>query len=217
MTVDTRSPASPTRRSLRLQEKAAKKVAYNSPLEQTITTNKYVRSHIDLLCDDGSPRSPHNADEDPETALDRVMTYTSNETRDGGQTPGPFEEMRRRMTGLAATTPTSQLSPVSSNARKRKRSEKKRRWVWTIGQDEEEDEDGRPLVAEGAPTAPPPKLAPAVPVIAVPAPRSRIGEERVQMPSTACHAALYDSCARGAAQPEWHTPPPPVLGDQTCS
>ncbi|CRK33332.1 hypothetical protein BN1708_001020, partial [Verticillium longisporum] len=136
-----RTPMSPRRQSLRLQEKAARRVAYNSPIEQTIITNKYTKSHIDLLIDDISPRSPALPGQDPDTVLDLALAFTSDETRDGGQTPGPFEEMRRRMAGLVATTPTA-LSPSGpGGVRKRRKKEKKRRWVWTIGQGEDGDEE----------------------------------------------------------------------------
>ncbi|KAM0323043.1 hypothetical protein ACHAQA_009142 [Verticillium albo-atrum] len=139
-----RTPMSPRRQSLRLQEKAARRVAYNSPIEQTIITNKYTKSHIDLLIEDVSPRSPALPGQEPDTILDVALAFTSDETRDGGQTPGPFEEMRRRMAGLVAATPTTPttLSPSGPGGiRKRKKKEKKRRWVWTIGQGEEDDEE----------------------------------------------------------------------------
>ncbi|OLN87275.1 hypothetical protein CCHL11_03591 [Colletotrichum chlorophyti] len=132
-----KTPISPRRQSLRLQEKAARRVAYNSPIEQTITTNTYTKSHIDLLIEDVSPLSPA-AGQFPPTALDLAMAFTADETRDGGMTPGPFEEMRRRMAGLAANSPP--VSP-SGGIRKRKRKEKKRRWVWTIGNQEEDAEN----------------------------------------------------------------------------
>lgn len=61
------------------------------------------------------------------------MAYTGDETRDGGQTPGPFEEMRRRMAESDLETP---------GTRKRKRREKKRKWEWTISTTEKEDGDG---------------------------------------------------------------------------
>ncbi|KAK2047604.1 hypothetical protein LZ31DRAFT_551181 [Colletotrichum somersetense] len=132
-----KTPISPRRQSLRLQEKAARRVAYNSPIEQTIITETYTKSHIDLLTEDVSPASPTPAQE-PNNVLDLAMAFTSDETRDGGMTPGPFEEMRRRMAGLAASSPTA--SP-SAGVRKRKRKEKKRRWVWTIGNQEEDEEN----------------------------------------------------------------------------
>ncbi|KAF8863553.1 hypothetical protein BDZ45DRAFT_685801 [Acephala macrosclerotiorum] len=133
----TATPATPSRMSMRLANRAAKKVGYNDPLTQTITTNKYVRSHIDLLAEE----SPHSAT-DPEAeklglgpgTLDLTMAYTGDETRDGGQTPGPFEEMRRRMAESGLETP---------GARKRKRREKKRKWEWTISSAEgDEEEEG---------------------------------------------------------------------------
>ncbi|KAH9223124.1 hypothetical protein DL95DRAFT_431748 [Leptodontidium sp. 2 PMI_412] len=129
----TITPATPSRVSMRLANRASKKVGYNDPLTQTITTNKYVKSHIDLLSED----SPYSAT-DPEAAekpeaLDLTMAYTGDETRDGGQTPGPFEEMRRRMAESDLETP---------GTRKRKRREKKRKWEWTISTTEKEDGDG---------------------------------------------------------------------------
>jgi len=184
--LSTRSPVSPRRQSVRLQEKAARRVAYNSPLCQTITTTKYTKSHVDLLGDDGTPTTPSVGDED---VLDQTMAYTGNETRDGGQTPGPFEEMRRRMAGLHAsspvtsTAPTTPISPGGIRKRGGKKKEKKRRWVWTIGREEGEDEDGSPIgvVAPTSTPAPivlvampvPKKDIAGVPVLAVPAPRPR--------------------------------------------
>jgi hypothetical protein len=126
---------------MRIANRANKKVGYNDPLTQTITTNTYVKSHIDLLAEE----SPYSATE-PEAEADKVqtlelaMTYTGDETRDGGQTPGPFEEMRRRMAESELETP---------GTRKRKRREKKRKWEWTITSTETdgEDEDRTPLTA----------------------------------------------------------------------
>lgn len=173
------TPISPRRQSARLAEKAARRVAYHNPLTQTITTNRYTRSHIDLLCEEASPYSPANPAEDPEVVLDLTMAYTGDETRDGGQTPGPFEEMRRRMAGLATRSPTS-----AGGIRKRKKKEKKRRWVWTIGNKEEELDEGEiggamaaikaaeakgtivPTIA--APLPPAPTLA--VPTLTIPGP-----------------------------------------------
>jgi hypothetical protein len=131
---------------MRLAAKANKKVGYNDPLEQTITTNRYVKSHIDLLAED-SPYSageqdanPNEADPHKSQTLEFAMTYAGDETRDGGQTPGPFEEMRRRMAESGLDTPAS---------RKRKRREKKRKWEWTINTTETDVEDGgmTPLTA----------------------------------------------------------------------
>ncbi|KAI3323747.1 hypothetical protein HD806DRAFT_72683 [Xylariaceae sp. AK1471] len=134
-----KSPNSPRRQSVRLQEKAARRVGYESPLTQTITTERYTKSHIDLLVEEASPYTPSPAPEDSDMLLDLAMAYTGDETRDGGQTPGPFEEMRRRMTNLATETPI--LSPRSDGVRKRKRKEKKRKWVWTIGKEDEGTEN----------------------------------------------------------------------------
>ncbi|ETS78862.1 hypothetical protein PFICI_08715 [Pestalotiopsis fici W106-1] len=132
-----KSPISPRRQSLRLQEKAARRVGYESPLTQTIITEKYTKSHVDLLSEDASPYSATPTAEDSEMVLDHTMAYTGDETRDGGQTPGPFEEMRRRMAGLGSDNAAG--SPRPGGIRK-KRKEKKRRWVWTIGQDAEEED-----------------------------------------------------------------------------
>jgi hypothetical protein len=127
---------------MRIANRANKKVGYNDPLTQTITTNTYVKSHIDLLAED-SPYSATEpeADSDNIQTLELAMTYTGDETRDGGQTPGPFEEMRRRMADSELETP---------GARKRKRREKKRKWEWTIASTEtdgEEDVGRTPLTA----------------------------------------------------------------------
>ncbi|KAF6814925.1 glucan 4-alpha-glucosidase [Colletotrichum sojae] len=137
-----KTPISPRRQSLRLQEKAARRVAYNSPIEQEITTNTYTKSHIDLLIEDASPASP--ASHEPTNLPDIANAFTGNETLDGGMTPGPFEDMRRRMAGLAASSPVISSPAVSSPSggiRKKKRKEKKRRWVWTIGNQEEDPDN----------------------------------------------------------------------------
>lgn len=123
------TPATPSRMSLRIAQRQNKKVGYNDPLEQTITTNRYVKSHIDLLCED-SPQSAVDPEIQTIITLDQTMAYTGDETRDGGQTPGPFEEMRRRMADSGIETPAT---------RKRKRKERKRKWEWTLGADREEE------------------------------------------------------------------------------
>lgn len=150
-----RSPISPRRQSLRLQEKAARRVGYESPLTQTITTERYIKSHIDLLAEEASPYSASPSVEDSEMVLDLTLAYTGDETRDGGQTPGPFEEMRRRMTTLGSDTISS---PRPGGVRKRRR-EKKRKWVWTIGQDGEEDEGGAMAALRAAAEASTPRVA----------------------------------------------------------
>lgn len=129
----TVTPITPSRVSLRIANRANKKVGYNNPLTQTITTNKYIKSHIDLLSED----TPVSAgDGEQQDILETTLAYTGDETRDGGETPGPFEEMRRRMAESGLVTPET---------RKRKRKEKKRKWEWTIpgteaaGGGEEED------------------------------------------------------------------------------
>ena len=108
--------------SLRIANRAAKKVGYNDPLTQTITTNTYVKSHIDLLSED-SPHSATDPEAESSDVLDQAMEYTGDETKDGGHTPGPFEEMRRRMADSELEIPAR---------RKRKRREKTRKWEWTI-------------------------------------------------------------------------------------
>lgn len=132
-------PQSPRRQSRRLQEKANKRVGYNNPLTQEIVTNKYTKSHIDLLVEEASPRSPPCMPPQPETVLDLALAFTANEIQDGGQTPGPFEDMRRRMAGLGNSTPVSPSGP--RGILKRKKKEKRRRWVWTIGQEEGDDDN----------------------------------------------------------------------------
>lgn len=121
---------------------------YNNPLTQDIVTTKYIRSHIDLLCEDGSPLTPSGSSpaEKQGDGLDVVLKLAPNEIQDGGQTPGPFEEMRRRMAGLHSSTPVGNSPQTASPSgptgiRKRKKKEKKRQWRWTIGQENEEGED----------------------------------------------------------------------------
>jgi len=65
--------------------------------------------------------------------LDQTMEYTGDETRDGGHTPGPFEEMRRRMADSGLESPAR---------RRRKRKEKKRKWEWTITNVDSEATEG---------------------------------------------------------------------------
>lgn len=106
-----------------------KRVGYNSPLEREIVTNKYTKSHIDLLIEEASPCSPGSGGS-PDV-VDIARAFTRNELQDGGQTPGPFEDPRR---GGAGSSP--------GGIRKRKRGgEKKRHWVWTIGREEDDDEN----------------------------------------------------------------------------
>ncbi|EMT68561.1 hypothetical protein FOC4_g10012978 [Fusarium odoratissimum] len=108
--------------------------------ETEIVTNKYTKSHIDLLVEEASPHSPPCVPPQPQSAIDLALAFTPNEIQDGGQTPGPFEDMRRRMTGLAASgTPLSPSGPKGIS--KRKKKEKKRRWVWTIGQEDDGDDE----------------------------------------------------------------------------
>lgn len=153
-----RTPVSPRRQSARLAEKAARRVGYESPIERVITTNQYVRSHIDLLVEEASPASASTSPAaevsvqgqgqgQDDMVLDLATAYAGDETRDGGATPGPFEDMRRRMAGLATRTPTSPSggpgAGLSSPAgvRKRKKRDSKRRWVWTIGTQEDDLDD----------------------------------------------------------------------------
>lgn len=138
----TVTPVTP-RTSVRLANKATKRVGYNDPLTQTITTNKYTTSHIELL----SEEAHDGGEEDEEVEnLDVTMTNNGDETRDGGQTPGPFEEMRRRVASL-----DTESDPENPGLRKRKRKEKKRKWVWTIGTGDDGDEPD-PMV--GTPRTP---------------------------------------------------------------
>ncbi|KAH6620961.1 hypothetical protein B0J18DRAFT_398909 [Chaetomium sp. MPI-SDFR-AT-0129] len=209
--LSIKSPESPRRQSLRLQEKALRRVAYNSPLTQEITTSWYTKSHIDLLAEDATPISPSASSSDGGDSLDLAMADAAScdTTRDGGQTPGPFEEMRRRMANMQASTPTA-LSPTSGGIRKRggKRREKKRRWVWTIGQDEDAEENGsaageqsEPVTAQkvAAPTLP----IPSVPVLAMPAPRPRTRNQQAQL----AKAVAAASEAQGQqAQPQVQVP-----------
>ncbi len=217
--LSTISPESPRRQSLRLQEKAARRVAYNSPLTQEITTWRYTRSHIDLLSEDATPISPSIASEDDgDNLLDQAMADAAScdTTRDGGQTPGPFEEMRRRMANMHASTPMT-LSPTGGGIRKRggKRREKKRRWVWTIGQDEEAEEaaadtttPATAIFEPAASTTPTKKEIPAsVPVLGMPAPRPRTRNQQAQLAKAVAAAA-----AAAAATTTQQTTQVPLLG-----
>jgi len=133
---------------MRIANRTSKKVGYNDPLEQTITNNKYVKSHIDLLSED-SPYSATDLESESSDVLDQAMEYTGDETRDGGHTPGPFEEMRRRMADSGLETPAR---------KKRKRKEKKRNWEWTIPKTDEDAakdvamKDETPVTAVKIPT-----------------------------------------------------------------
>lgn len=140
----TAIPPSPRRQSLRLQERAAKRVGYNNPLTQTIITNKYTKSHIDLLVEEASPASPSFSPIGADRQINLKQAFSPNEIENGGQTPGPFEDMRRKLAALSGSATSSpSTTPGSSNGgiRKRKRKEKKRQWVWTIGVADEEEED----------------------------------------------------------------------------
>ncbi|SPO05659.1 related to glucan 1,4-alpha-glucosidase [Cephalotrichum gorgonifer] len=133
-----RQVASPRRQSVRLQQKAAKRVGYNNPLTQTIVNSKYVFSHVDLLTEDISPSpiSPVVPDQEM-AALDTETSSTDEDTRDGGMTPGPLEDMRRKMAGLGTSSPLTGPGGI----RKRKKKEKKRQWTWTINTDDDPDDD----------------------------------------------------------------------------
>lgn len=80
--------------------------------------------------------------------LDAALAFTPNEVQDGGQTPGPFEVVRRRVAGHGPKSPAS-----PTGIRKRKKKEKKRRWVWTIGQDEDDEDVGGAVAASRAEAA----------------------------------------------------------------
>ncbi|KAK8130112.1 hypothetical protein PG999_002492 [Apiospora kogelbergensis] len=181
-----RTPVSPRRQSLRLQEKAARRVGYESPLTQTITTEKYTKSHIDLLVEEASPFSASPIAEDAEMSLDLTMAYSGDETRDGGQTPGPFEEMRRRMAGLGTETPTIS-SPGPSGIKKRKRKEKKRRWR---GEDGGADEEGGAMAAVRAATG---GVVTMTPKIALPVKKHRLSSEPLTAVKVSVEASESES------------------------
>ncbi|KHO02007.1 uncharacterized protein MAM_01008 [Metarhizium album ARSEF 1941] len=153
----TAIPPSPRHQPLCFQGKASKRVEYDSPLEEEITTSKYIRSHIELLSEDASPLSPTRRTHcafplvttPRETLPEAALVFTANEIQDGGQTPGPWEDMGRRMAGLGASSPTSPGAPTGPPERKR---EKKRRWVWTIGQDDDDDDGGGCAASTASPS-----------------------------------------------------------------
>ncbi|TQV91492.1 hypothetical protein V2A60_008865 [Cordyceps javanica] len=132
--------------------RAAKRVCYHSPIAQEITTNTYTKSHIDLLVEEAgssSPSSPsrrHPATPHGGTPpVDLARAFSANEIRDGGQTPGAFEDETRRLgAAMTSTSSSSSSSPVAGGgggAKRTARGEKKRRWVWTIGREEDAEED----------------------------------------------------------------------------
>ena len=214
--LNTKSPVSPRRQSLRLQEKAARRVAYNSPLCQTITTSKYIRSHIDLLSEDASPATPatpatpSSAEDPPQSVLDVTMAYTGDETRDGGQTPGPFEEMRRRMAGLTPSSPV--LSPGGGIRKKGKKKEKKRRWVWTIGEAAGEEQLLSPEIAKQDVQQTLKPTSPAL-ILRSPGPRTRSqtteAMDRPNVPVLALPVPKPRSAARATASTAPAAPAPP--------
>ncbi|KAL2256814.1 hypothetical protein VTK26DRAFT_1078 [Humicola hyalothermophila] len=230
--LSTKSPESPRRQSLRLQEKTARRVAYNSPLTQTITTSKYTKSHIDLLAEESTPISPSMSSSDDGDSFDQAMADA--DTRDGGQTPGPFEEVRRRMADMRTSTPVA-LSPTGGGGgiRKRggKRREKKRRWVWTIGQDEDGDEcesaatpatavlvTARPTAAGEQKPSPAAATSPpgSVPVLAIPTPRPRTRNQTLLAKAAA--AAAQQSAVPPAVTAPTNTsltPPAPASTQPT--
>lgn len=132
-----RTTASPRRQSVRLQQRAGKRVGYNTPLTQTIVNSKYVFSHVDLLAEDASasPRSP--AVPEADMPAEPEASSTDDDTRDGGMTPGPLEDMRRKMAGLGTSSPLTE----SGGVKKRRRKERKRQWTWTINTDEDPDDE----------------------------------------------------------------------------
>lgn len=130
----SRTSSTPRRQSVRLQQRA-KRVGYNNPLTQTIVNSKYVFSHVDLLAEDAPPSPMSPAAHDCEMAAERAGDDGGGgNTRDGGMTPGPLEDMRRKMAGLGALN-----SP--GGVKKRRRREKKRQWAWTINTDEDPDDE----------------------------------------------------------------------------
>ncbi|KAM3460321.1 hypothetical protein NHJ6243_006035 [Beauveria neobassiana] len=126
------------------QQRAAKRVCYHSPIEQEITTNTYTKSHIDLLVEEAATASPCSPRRMP---VDLLRAFSANEIRDGGQTPGAFEDESKRLdAALSSSGDGVQKSSISSSSTGTTRGEKKRRWVWTIGrEDEEVDEDEEQL------------------------------------------------------------------------
>ncbi|PHH73202.1 hypothetical protein CDD82_5608 [Ophiocordyceps australis] len=106
-----------------LHQRTCKRVEYDSPLTQEITTNTYTKSHIDLLVEDmSSPNSPPSPQAAP----------WANGVQDAGQTPGPFDSLHR-----------------TTASRKRKRLvDKRRHWVWTIEPDNDDDAHDGPSNAQ---------------------------------------------------------------------
>ncbi|KAK8107660.1 uncharacterized protein PG998_009673 [Apiospora kogelbergensis] len=120
-----RTPVSPRRQSLRLQEKAARRVGYESPLTQTITTEKYTKSHIDLLVEEASPFSASPIAEDAEIGIKkrkrkekkrRWVWTIGQEGEDGGadEEGGAMAAVRAATGGVVTMTPKIAL-PVKKH------------------------------------------------------------------------------------------------------
>lgn len=118
------SPLSSTRSTKTVR---IKNLRYNSPLTQTIATDDNIESPIDLTYNvHSSPSARLSPDCPQEKTYVEADILGSSQTRDGGWTPGPREEIRRREADSLIVD------------RERQRGGKKRRWVWTIGNEEEE-------------------------------------------------------------------------------
>ncbi|RYP91083.1 hypothetical protein DL770_002787 [Monosporascus sp. CRB-9-2] len=91
-----------------------------------------------------SPYTQSPTVEDSEMVLNLAVAYPCDGARNGGQSLGPFEEMRRCMTELDVTEAPLILPPWPKGLRKGSSSKKgKRRWIWPVGnQDGEDGESG---------------------------------------------------------------------------
>ncbi|OBT49629.1 hypothetical protein VE04_10228, partial [Pseudogymnoascus sp. 24MN13] len=67
-------PASAAGAAVTTVEKGGRRVGYNNPLTQTITTELYVRSHVELLGEDDAGADGEGAGE-AETGIEAVMAY----------------------------------------------------------------------------------------------------------------------------------------------
>jgi hypothetical protein len=101
-----------------------KNVQYTTPLVEEIHTELYTKTHAELLAEDASPFTPSFDDDDNDDDSDASASDSEDgRSRDGGHTPGPMEDMRRKMADLGG----------------RRRRGRKREWVWTLGTPDDEN------------------------------------------------------------------------------
>ncbi|KAI1001181.1 hypothetical protein K3495_g7019 [Podosphaera aphanis] len=122
LTASTSS--SGTRTPVRLPARAKKHVCYKDPLTQTISTYKYVMSHIDLLAEISSCPATDSSIDFSGEMIDSMGKSTEHEKSDVAQLSQSHEHM-------------AQQSP---KPRKRKHWETSTKWEWTINTKENDSD-----------------------------------------------------------------------------